>query len=537
MWLPILICHEHRLKSMLLPAREPFEKISRFIKRHSMLDGASGVVVAVSGGADSVALLDVLMRLDHGSHLHVAHLDHMLRGRESSEDAEFVRRLSERLGVPVTISSVDVRAAARGRGVEEIAREIRYQFLLRIANQTNCDRIAAGHTMTDQAETFLMRLVRGSGLRGLSAMRPVVPAHSFAETVSSGQWAAGSRQEAELPSAHCLLPSVSLIRPLLCITREEVERYCRERGLGFRSDSSNLSRRYTRNRIRNEILPALKAINPQVVKAIARAADNLASDQEALDHLASALVDQSRLQTKSHTDNKNEAAYSVPALLAEPSGMRRRMIIEAIRLARLASSPGKPPHAGEIVSAHVAAVEALLEAGSSGKRIALPGGLKVWREFDALVVKRTSLAVEEQPYRSAISLASPQTEAGGFSFSLSRSLPNDSLKSVIEETQREKERSGRDWMMVALDAAALPDHLIIRARQPGELAHVTGQRKTKKLKNLMIDHRIPTSRRADWPIVTTADGRYVWSPGLPPALQFAADDKTQGLAIMRASAI
>ncbi len=531
-----------------------------------MLDGTMRVLVAVSGGPDSVALLDMLMRLTPIPHLHVAHLDHMLRGRESAEDAEFVRALADRLGLQITISSVDVGAAASGsgRGIEEIAREIRYDFLLAAANETGCDRIAVGHTMTDQAETFLMRLIRGAGLRGLAAMRAVSEVPVFRQEKAEGrrqkaeQKAEGGRQKAEqnaeggkqkaegrrqkadnesLPSAFCLLPSVLLIRPLLCITREEVESYCRERGLEFRTDSTNLSLHYTRNRLRYDVLPALRSINPRVVESVARAAENIAGDQDVLDGLALSLLSKARLASDAWRQvvAGGAAAYSVGALLEQPVGMRRRMIIEAIRLTR-ARAPLEERYAGgEICSAHVAAVERLLAANASGKHIALPGSLEVWREFDALVLK--PIAIKEALYRPAISSECPNVEAGGFALTLRRGLSLELLESVIEGTLRERQLTGRDWMTVALDDRALPERLLIRPRLRGERAHVIGQRRTIKLKNLMIDHRIPSSRRASWPLVTTPDGAYIWSPGLPPALEFAAHDETHSLALMRASAL
>ena len=138
---------------------------------------------------------------------------------------------------------------------------------------------------------------------------------------------------------------------------------------------------------------------------------------------------------------------------------------------------------------------------------------------------------------TAISAADINVRVAGFDFTLQRDLPGALFKSVIETTQNEKEQTGFDWTAVALTDCTLPDSLIIRPRQSGERAHVLGQRRTIKLKNVMIDHRIPSSRRVDWPLVTTPDGRYVWSPGLPPAVEFAARDETQRLAILRASAI
>ena len=205
-----------------------------------MFDGSRGVVVAVSGGPDSVALLDMLVRLASGDRgrglgvggepqslapspqpllplrLHIAHLDHTLRGRESAEDAEFVRALAEKHELQVTIGSAAVGAAAEasGRSVEELAREIRYKFLLDVANETGCDRIAAGHTMTDQAETFVMRLIRGAGSRGLASMRPVLPAHTFGKT----EKAEGGRQKAETEKAEGRRQKAgSLLPPAFCL--------------------------------------------------------------------------------------------------------------------------------------------------------------------------------------------------------------------------------------------------------------------------------------------------------------------------------
>jgi tRNA(Ile)-lysidine synthetase-like protein len=258
------------------------KKVRAFVERHSLLNATRGVLVAVSGGPDSVALLDMLVAEIRD--LHVAHFDHKLRGSESAKDAEFVQRLAERLGLPVTVGEADVGAAAKaaGRGIEEVARELRYDFLLRAACEAGCDRIATGHTMSDQAETFLMRLARGAGLRGLASMRPVGPAHDFFkdEGGSMEDEQEGGADTIFHPSSSILHPL--LIRPLLCITREDVEEYCRERNLEFRTDATNLLGDYTRNRVRRDVLPALRAINPRVVESIARAAEIISSDEDAL---------------------------------------------------------------------------------------------------------------------------------------------------------------------------------------------------------------------------------------------------------------
>ncbi len=537
-----LHCDALQCRAMLrLAMSKIFVRVRSFITRHAMLKDARGVVVAVSGGPDSVALLDVLARLRETAsarlnlNLHIAHLDHKLRGRDSAEDAEFVRQLAARLGFSISIEASDVRdEAERSRkGIEEVAREIRYDFLLRVARKTDCDRIATGHTMSDQAETFLMRLARGAGSRGLAAMRPVGPAHEFAGQGPEvgGQ---GSVRNAEVypeksavvslprPPAPDLRPL--LIRPLLSIMREDVEAYCRERGLEFRIDTTNLSADYTRSRVRRDVLPALRSINPRVVESIARAAEAIRADEDALDHLASKFLDEARLN-----QSMELAAYRVAALLDKPVGLRRRMIIGAINRARARKGE-------EITSTHIAAVERLLANRMSGKRIELPCGLAIWREFDTLVFTRTAdggRAAES----GELSVANPQIEMGGFNLTLERGQPGRMLEAVIEQAQREKREGGRDWLVAAVNDEAMPDRLVVRPRKPQERALVAGQRKIKKLKNLMIDHRIPSSRRRSWPVVTTPDDQYIWSPGLPPALEFAATDETRHLAILRASTI
>jgi len=523
-----------------------------------MLEGSAGVVVAVSGGADSVALLDMLVVGVGGEHktmspllanpqpptrnprIHIAHLDHMLRDRESAEDAEFVRALADRLGIPATISSNDVRAIAESanRGIEEVARELRYEFLVDVARRNGCDRIAVGHTMNDQAETVLMRLIRGTGLRGLAAMRPVSAAHAFSNGLAEERRGGGEEglrsPGAEVVAACSPAPphpcscAPLLMRPLLCITREEVEEYCRERGLEFRTDATNLSLDYTRNRIRSEVIPALRSISPQAVVAIARAAENLASEEEALAGITTSLLSTARIDAFQNEADYSVHRYSVAALLAHPVGLRRRMIIEAIKLERRESA------AQEITSKHVTEVEGLLRPQSSGKHVCLPDGLEAWRDFDAIVLKANP---SHAAYEVTLDSTHTEAEAGGFAFTFDRGVAGSLLKSKIAETQQVKRRTGQDWMVVAFDDSELPASLVIRPRMKGERAHVVGQRKTKKLKNLMIDHRIPSSRRATWPVVTAPDGDYIWSPGLPPSAKFAAHDEIPSLAILRASIV
>ena len=535
-------------------ADKTLRKVEDFIGRQAMLDRAAGVLLAVSGGADSVALLSLFLRLCAAAEeaggqafwrLHVAHLNHRLRGQESDEDADFVRRLAAASGISCTVGARDVRAYAEtnGGGMEAAAREVRYEFLRTTAVAQGCDRIATGHTMNDQAETVLLRLLRGAGVRGLAAMRPVTSAPRFTVTPTREEGEMQDEAEAETDLTRYPL----LIRPLLCLTREEIEAYCRQHGLAFRDDVTNDSRAYTRNRLRHEAMPVLRAIAPRVVERLAHTAEVLAGEEDALHELAARALDEARKEAargeEGSAGKRQSFAYARAAFLRQPPSLMRRMIGEAIRRARADRDRGKGKRK-EIVAAHLGAVERLVRGGASGDRVVLPRSLEVWREFDVIVflmaprrMKPRGQRAEEDSYRSLLNPSQPRLEAGGFVLTMARRQANACLREVRARNLEGRQRSGVDWMEVALDEAAIPDELVVRPRRRGETARVLGRGKINKLKKLMIDHKIASSRRATHPVVATLDGDYVWSPGLPPALRFAARDESQSLAILRASPV
>lgn len=239
-----------------------------FIVRHRLLLPGQTVLVAVSGGADSVCLLHVMagLREKLGIAVRAAHLNHRLRGVESEGDARYVSRLARRLGVPVTTGSRDVLAYQAGHRLclEDAARQVRYAFLADVAAEVGADRVAVGHTADDQAETIMMHLVRGAGPTGLLGMRP------FSVWTSPG------------------LAGLTVVRPLLAVDRQSTHSYCRQRGLRPRSDSSNLSSSPLRNRVRQELMPLLRAYNPRVGEALIRTSETLAADLSFLEECVSA---------------------------------------------------------------------------------------------------------------------------------------------------------------------------------------------------------------------------------------------------------
>ena len=227
------------------------------------------VVVGVSGGADSVCLLRVLVSLRERLDItvHVAHLNHLLRGAEADGDARYVSRLARKLGVPITIDSQDIRAyrAAHRLSLEDAARQVRYRFFAEVVQRVGAGRVAVGHTADDQAETILMHLVRGAGPTGLLGMRPL------------STWTSPG------------VSGLTVIRPLLAVSREETWAYCRQHRLTPREDSTNLSLSPFRNRIRQELMPLLQAYNPRIGEALIRTSDTLAMDLAFLEEYVSEL--------------------------------------------------------------------------------------------------------------------------------------------------------------------------------------------------------------------------------------------------------
>lgn len=223
------------------------------IKRYKLINKGDKILIGVSGGADSVCLLYLLraLRKELNLSLHIAHLNHMLRGKDACEDADFVSKLAIKLNMPITLKEADVGRYKQKRSLEEAAREIRLHFLFEAARKIKADKIALGHNRDDQAETILMRILRGSGLQGLSGI-----------------------------SAKKQMDSFVIIRPLIEIERKDIEAFLKNRKVKPRIDKSNLEEVYFRNRIRRKLLPEIKKYNPNIKEILANTAESVAIDYD-----------------------------------------------------------------------------------------------------------------------------------------------------------------------------------------------------------------------------------------------------------------
>jgi len=323
------------------------------------------IVVAVSGGADSTALFLALDELISANKLRVellvAHLDHHLR-KSSTKDSQWVKNLAKSLGYDVVIGHTKVleKATENGDNLEQAARTARYEFLERTASRKHASYVLTGHTMDDQAETVLMRLMRGSSSAGLSGMEAI-------------------RQFKKEGTIH-------LVRPLLWARRTETEAYCRIRRVTFLTDEMNFDEQFSRVKVRKHLLPLMQTFNSKVVEALSRTATLLKEDSAALFDKADELLRHATAVGGDQYEDETETvrpALNVDVLSAAPAAVRRRALRQWISEARGGTR--------RLEMVHLVAVEKLLEGRQGGRIVELPGGLRVRRRKNRLEVEAKTI--------------------------------------------------------------------------------------------------------------------------------------------------
>ncbi len=443
-------------------------EVLRWIRVRRLFAGGETVVVGVSGGPDSLALLHILLELGDDLRLSLvaAHLNHGIRGEESDADALFVADLAARWDVPAIIGREDVPAYAgeRKMSLEEAARESRYAFLEKVAKEVGTSRVAVGHNANDQVETILMHWLRGAGSGGLSGMAPA--------TRRGSVW---------------------LVRPLLSVTRDRIEEYCRHQRLEPRLDRSNLSEDMLRNRVRLSLIPRLKRYNPRIEGSILRAADILAADIEHIEEnveslWASDLVAGCEAVVTFRRDEWRELHLS----------LQRRLLRRAIL-----SLKGDLK---DVAWTHIEDAVAASQVAPAGTRVALPKGLQLQVDYDRLVVASEPPMDECPAIDDELEVAIPGiTELTASPWRLeTRLLP---AGSVSEERLRSEGR----WVAY-LDADRAGDRLVLRLRKPGDRIRPLGMRESKSMQDFMVDAKIPRRVRDQLPLVASPD-RILWVPG------------------------
>ena len=458
-------------------------------------DGAL-LVVAVSGGPDSLALLHALSRLRGRLRLrlHAAHLDHRLRGEESAGDARFVERACGDIGVAVTLDRTDVPAHRRSRGLsmEEAAREARYAFLSAVCEGHGADAVATGHTADDRAETVLMNIIRGVGLTGLRGIEPA------AERLFDGR-------------------RVRLVRPLLEVSGEETAGYCRALGLTPREDRSNRSTAILRNRVRLSLMPILEEYNPAVREALTRLSVSAARDLDYVERQVDALW------SGVAEEGDGYVAMDARALSETAAGPRYHLLRRAVLAVK--------GDLRDVAHSHLDAVAGLL-AGPSGRSIDLPGGLRASAAYGELTIAAPGVDRFFLPSLEGEWTLNVPGETLLEGWRVTAEAVRDPPISIfpLGAGGRDKRRCGRDArapsrlflcgaggrgksLRALLDPESLGLPLEVRGRRPGDRFKPLGMSGTKSLQDLFVDCRVPRAWRDRVPLLVSPRG-IAWVVGV-----------------------
>ena len=491
--------------------RDLVEQAQAALGESSLVERGDTVIVGVSGGADSVALLDVLTRLAAPLRLtvHAAHLDHRLRP-DSAEDAAFVAALTARLSVPLTLGQADVAGyvEAAALSLEEAARQLRYAFLVAMARQQGARRVAVAHHLQDQAETVLLNLLRGAGLAGLRGMTPLAPLPPVPDDVWAGGWLTGV-EPPDQPRVRSKRPQdVALVRPFLRLPRSDILAYVAERGLPYREDASNRDPRFTRNRVRHELLPVLATYNPAIVESLGRMARRLADDLAYLEEQADDLW-QSTVRAVA-----DGLELDLNMLTQQPLALQRQLVrlaVDSLRGLR------------DVTAEPIEAVVDLANAGETGERRSLPG-LTARRGYRTLFIGPGDRPVPGWPLvaqTEPVPVEVPGlTSLPGTTWALSvEAVPAEELPEIVQTAQRQArqrrqtETNEVPELAAVIDARVAQNGLWIRPRQRGESFQPLGLRgRSRTLHEFMIDAHIPSEVRDRVPLVVNTE-HVVWVGG------------------------
>ncbi len=460
-----------------------YSRWSTEMRRAGVLRAGERVGVAISGGQDSVLLLDFMIQLaaEEGLCVSVVHFNHLLRGEESNQDESFVRGLAARSKLEFMRAEADVGRVARQskRNLEATARELRYRFFFSLLRQGRLDKIATAHTANDQAETVLLRLLRGAGTRGLGGI-------------------------------HSVLDGV-ILRPFLNITRQEVEEEIRSRRLEFRLDSSNLDPRFLRNRIRQKLLPLLETeFNPAIVLHLKQLAGHMRGDEDLLDQQARDQARPWRIR------EGREEKIPLRALREMPSAFQVRVLRQMA-----ASALGGTP---VLSSVEFESILRFVVTGGSGKRLLLSGGLEVRRDFDWISLRHVFPEPSASPYSYSVPLPGEVR------------IPALGVKFRFEVAENPKTKGkdkayNGDEGFSRLDMGKFKGNLTLRNWREGDTFQPAGRGKSRKLKELFREMKIPAARRKLWPLIE--DGtEIVWVKSFPPSSVAATSTTLQSLTII-----
>ncbi|WP_053955564.1 tRNA lysidine(34) synthetase TilS [Inediibacterium massiliense] len=455
------------------------KKFLKTIQEHKMIQRGDGIVIGVSGGPDSICLLHLLCKIqkEYDLKLYVVHLNHQFRGDAADQDAAYVEKICKKLNIPAFIYTRNVEEYSKDRGItfEEGGREIRYDLFEEVLKKTKSKKIAVAQNMDDQAETVLMRLMRGSGLEGLCAISYV-------------------RDE-------------KIIRPILDISRYEIEDYCEKNNLHPRIDHTNLETIYTRNRIRLEFIPYIqKYFNPNIKETLSRTANVLREDKNFIEDYQKDVYD---IIVKRRD---KEICIDKILLKRQHRAIQKRILRQAIW--------EMVGNLKDIQMKHIQSIINLVEKNNLGNKIDLPRGLWVRIEEEYLIFSIEKKEIEKYDFEYNINIGEilylQETSSEIFSHIMDRK----DLKQISKEDH-----------VKLFDYDKIRGNLVIRNRKDGDRFFPLGMKGSKKLKDFFIDEKIPKQKRDEIPLICD-EKEIMWIVGYRVSEKYKIDQDTKKILVM-----
>lgn len=446
-------------------------KTKEYLEQNDLLPSGSKVLLAISGGADSVALLYILNRFLH-KNLFIAHINHQLRGQQSDADEKYVISLSEKLNLPIEIKSVDVKNFAKEKklSIETAARELRIEALCQIADKNNCEIIATAHHKNDNAETVLHRMLRGTGFRGLAGIRP--------KTNIKGK---------------------IFIRPLLCLTRDEIEDYLKSEGIDWQIDHTNLDVKFTRNRIRHRLIPYLLKESPNLIEEISDLSLHCATLTKNIETFAESV----RKKCFISEENK-KIVVDMNIFLQQPAPVE----VELIRTGLMHLGVGLREYAFE----HYKKIVDFIKTAFTGKTLTIPGTVKILKGYDRFFI--IAFTAEEEKSQEIFLNVPGRTIFEG------REIQVEILENVVNHDIKNK-----DEFTECFDYEQIKLPLKARYRREGDKFRPFGLDGFKKVGKFLTAQKIDTEVKNNILLIEDAEKDILWVAPIRRSGQAVVNDK------------
>lgn len=472
-------------------------KVLKTIKTNHLIDHGDGVVVGVSGGPDSICLLHILHSISDvlGIRLYAVHINHMLRGDEADGDEEYTSNLCKELNIPLKVARIDIQKMARqmGASVEEAGRTARYREFDKVAADVGAKRIAVAHNKNDQAETVMMHIIRGSGIKGLIGME-----------LSRG----------------------TIIRPLLNVSRNEIEQYCKDNSLAPRIDSSNLKSEYTRNKVRLELFPYIdKSFGSNITESLLRLSQHALEDNDYLEKCAVKSYEECLRKCSS----ENRVDFDIEKLVILHRAIKVRVIRQAVF--QCAGS------INGIGDSHLCAILKLAERGITGTFVELPGGIRAGVSYGVLSIYKEEKSNhnkgqcknERQDRQGSNNLQAQEISLPIPGAVYAEELGMAVSTSVLDALEVDNCNSmGYNSLVQFFDYQLLKKGINIRNRHDGDIFKPLKSNGTKKLKEYFIDNKIPREVRSRIPLICIGN-EVIWIIGYKISDKFKVTENTKSI--------